>query len=301
MSKAFFIGRFQPFHNGHLASIRYAAQNNDVVYIGIGSTNAPVSKHNPFTKEERELMIRNSLSSVKNYEIYSIPDIGDNHSWVKHTESIVPPFDVIYSGSPLIRKLFRDKNYVVREVPFNSGTSGTQIREKIYARESWENLVPPGTENVIKQIDGVNRITYLIDRPDFAKPTVAVDSIIKYQGHIVFIRRGRFPFKGMLAFPGGHLDLQENCEVAAVREAKEETGLDVKIEKLLNVYSDPDRDPRGHYVTVVYLGTASGTPLAGDDANEVVLVPIEKTKDGSIKLAFDHNRMLKDAFEMGLL
>ena len=119
-------------------------------------------------------------------------------------------------------------------------------------------------------------------------PIVTVDAIIKYNDKYVFVRRGREPFNGMFAFPGGHVEYEkENCEAAAVREAKEETGLDFKIHGLLGVWSNPDRDPRGHYATLVFFGEGTGTPRAGDDASEVILLGKPEVKN----LAFDHNEI----------
>ncbi len=301
MTKALFIGRFQPFHLGHMSVVMAVAKENELLYIGIGSTNVPVSKHNPFSVEERELMINGSLKGkIKNYKIYRVPDIGNNSRWVKHVESIVPKFDIVYSGSPLIRKLFREKNYEVRCIPAHVDTSSTQIREMMYAGEDWEHLVSEGTLNVLKKINGKERVSSLMNLPAYGATKISVDAIIKYKDSLVLIKRKNYPFQGMLAFPGGHLNYGETCEEAVVREAKEETGLNFKIEKLSGIYSDPDKDPRGHYVNLVYVGEGAGELKAGDDAAEVLLVPIEDARKG-LSMAFDHARMLKEAFDLGMI
>jgi len=105
---------------------------------------------------------------------------------------------------------------------------------------------------------------------------------------IVLVRRGRPP-PGH-AFPGGFVDIGETVEHAAQREAREETGLDVSLGELLGVYSDPERDPRGHTVTIVYVATASGEPMAGDDATDILVTDPEAAPP----LAFDHGRILGD-------
>ena len=126
-------------------------------------------------------------------------------------------------------------------------------------------------------------------RPD--TPSLAVDIIIALQdrpGCIVLIERRNPPYGW--ALPGGFVDLDETLEQAAVREAREETGLDVELELLLGCYSDPARDPRGHTASVVYIAEAVGEPQARDDAALAgVYVP-----EALPALCFDHERILAD-------
>jgi len=117
-----------------------------------------------------------------------------------------------------------------------------------------------------------------------------VDIIIRYKGGILLIKRKHEPFKGKWAIPGGHLDEGESLEQAAVREAKEETGLDVKFLEQLHTYSDLQRDPRGHFITTVFYAEASGDIKAGDDAKEVEIFHLDKLPE----LAFDHKKILMD-------
>jgi 8-oxo-dGTP diphosphatase len=124
------------------------------------------------------------------------------------------------------------------------------------------------------------------------KVVLAADIIIEYDDNsIVLIKRANEPFKDMWALPGGIMDDGETIEQAAVREAKEETGLDVQLTHLVGVYSKPGRDPRGRTVTVNYAAKVTGGILkANDDAKEVL-----RTKDyAKMKLAFDHNEMIED-------
>ncbi|MBY9019971.1 MAG: NUDIX hydrolase [Candidatus Lokiarchaeota archaeon] len=125
-------------------------------------------------------------------------------------------------------------------------------------------------------------------------PLVAVDAVIKYpEDSIVLIRRKYPPFKGELALPGGFVNVGESVEQACIREAYEETNIKVKINKLIGVFSAPDRDPRGHNISIAYLCeplTDSEKPLAKDDAQFLEIV--KYTDIPSLKLAFDHNDII---------
>ncbi|WP_367344495.1 NUDIX domain-containing protein [Methanomethylovorans sp.] len=122
-------------------------------------------------------------------------------------------------------------------------------------------------------------------------PLLTVDTIIITGPNIVLVRRKNDPFKGMFALPGGFVEVGETTEEAAVREALEETDLSIEIVKLIGVYSEPLRDPRGHTVSICYLAKGIGIPKAGSDAAEVALFTI----DAIPKLAFDHNKIIDQA------
>jgi 8-oxo-dGTP diphosphatase len=120
-------------------------------------------------------------------------------------------------------------------------------------------------------------------------PPIAADVIAEIGDRIVLIERKNFP-PGW-AIPGGFVDVGETVEAAAVREALEETSLEVELRALLGIYSRPERDPRGQTVTAVYIGRASGKPQARDDAKEIGLfLPTEPPTP----LAFDHAEILAD-------
>uniref|UniRef100_A0A7C3YCL0 NUDIX hydrolase n=1 Tax=Geoglobus ahangari TaxID=113653 RepID=A0A7C3YCL0_9EURY len=122
--------------------------------------------------------------------------------------------------------------------------------------------------------------------------TLTVDAIIPYKGGIVLIKRKNEPFKGYYALPGGIVEYGERVEDAVVREVREETGLECKIKKLVGVYSDPERDPRGHFVSICFLMEVVGGELrASSDAEDVKIFKLKELP----KLAFDHEKMIKDA------
>ncbi len=120
---------------------------------------------------------------------------------------------------------------------------------------------------------------------------LAVDGIVIYGDRLVFIRRRNEPYKNMLALPGGFVEEDESAEQAVVREVKEETGLSAEILKLVGVYSNPHRDPRGPVVSICYMLKATGRYGASTDASEVILLKLNEIP----KLAFDHNTMIGDA------
>ena len=136
-----------------------------------------------------------------------------------------------------------------------------------------ENSIPP--EDLMQQ--------------PFKNPIPTVDIIIRVNEGVVLIKRRNPPFGW--ALPGGYQDAGESCEAAAVREAMEETGLDVTLETLFYVYSDPRRDPRKHTISTVFTARASGEPIGMDDAEEARIFALDALPN---TLAFDHAEILRD-------
>ena len=160
--KALFIGRFQPLHKGHLKVIQDASKKYDEVIIGIGSSQYGHISDNPFTADERKLMIEKALGKidVKNYKIVLIPDLHNPPKWVDHVLSIFSDFDVVISNNPFTKSLFLEKGYDVRETPLydKNKYSGKEIRRRMINDEKWDDLVPQEIFDTIKDIDGVSRI-----------------------------------------------------------------------------------------------------------------------------------------------
>jgi len=126
----------------------------------------------------------------------------------------------------------------------------------------------------------------------YRNPFPTVDIIIEIHGGVVLIRRKNPPYGW--AIPGGFVDYGESLEMAAVREAKEETSLDVHLLSQMGAYSDPERDPRFHTISVVFIAKAEGVPKAADDAVKIGVFRRETLPED---LAFDHGKILQDYFD----
>ncbi|MFX1257460.1 MAG: NUDIX domain-containing protein [Promethearchaeota archaeon] len=128
-------------------------------------------------------------------------------------------------------------------------------------------------------------------------PLLTADAVIIYnKDKLILIRRKNPPFKGQLALPGGFIEIGETVEEGCLRETLEETNINVKIVKMIGVYSNPNRDPRGHVVSIAYLCeplTKNEKPKAQDDAAALEIVPLSNVS--SLKLAFDHMEIIKDS------
>jgi nicotinamide-nucleotide adenylyltransferase len=161
MTRAFYIGRFQPYHNGHQYVLEQIAKSDDEIVIGVGSAQLSHEQANPFTAGERVLMITSALKTL-DLPIYVIPieDIKRNSLWVAHVRSMTPPFDRIYSSNPLVMRLFAEEGLSVHSPALYGRElySGTEIRRRMLRGEPWRDLVPESVCEVIREIDGVERI-----------------------------------------------------------------------------------------------------------------------------------------------
>ena len=159
------IGRFQPFHLGHLAALEYALSTVDKLWIGLGSSNKPSEKNNPFSAKERKQMILDSIddSMKKRIEIYPIPDLENHIKWIELIDTIVPKFDVVFTNDDLTKHLYSKRNIKVLSIPFTKRDilSGTNIRDLIISDQKWEDLVPLGTKQFLNSTSAKQRLKNL--------------------------------------------------------------------------------------------------------------------------------------------
>ena len=161
----FLIGRFQPFHLGHLEAVNFALSKVDQLYIGIGSSNKSNQLRNPFTSEERNEMIVSSLDekTLQRVSIYDIPDVGDHSKWIQSIDKIIPKYDTVLSNDDFTQSLYEKngKKIIPVSLKLREDLSGTNIRKLIQTDGNWEDLVPNGTKNVLLKIDAKNRLENL--------------------------------------------------------------------------------------------------------------------------------------------
>lgn len=169
MSKrGLYVGRFQPFHLGHLNAIEDVLKEVDELIIVIGSAQYSHNFTNPFTAGERLVMVRRALEEsgveVNRVWIVPVPDVHLHMMWVSSVEGYTPHFDIVYSNEPLTQRLFTEARYEVKHTSFfnRKEYSSTEIREKIVKDQDWQKLVPKSVAAFIMEIDGVNRLKDLI-------------------------------------------------------------------------------------------------------------------------------------------
>jgi nicotinamide-nucleotide adenylyltransferase len=163
-NRGLYVGRFQPFHLGHLEAIQDVLKEVDELVIVIGSAQYSHNIHNPFTAGERLVMIRQALQEAavdsSRLWIVPVPDVHLHMLWVSALEGYTPKFNVVYSNEPLTRRLFMEAGYTVKSIRFfqRKVYTSTLVREKMLAGESWTKLVPKSVTDFINEIDGVNRL-----------------------------------------------------------------------------------------------------------------------------------------------
>ena len=159
--RGFYIGRFQPYHNGHQYMVEEIAEEVDELVLGIGSAGDSHTEKNPFTAGERVMML---TKAVQPYDLtaYVVPieDLDRNSVWVSHVQSMSPAFEVAYSNNPLVIQLFEEAGVEVRQSPmFNRDVlEGSELRQRMIHDEPWKHLVPTPVVEVIEEVDGVERL-----------------------------------------------------------------------------------------------------------------------------------------------
>ncbi|MDI6591765.1 MAG: NAD(+) synthase [Patescibacteria group bacterium] len=170
--KAIFVGRFQPFHLGHLEVIKWILKREKEIFIIIGSCQEFSKKENLFSFLERKEMIKRTLSSegIKNFEIFGLPDLFNDLLWAKNILKITNLKKneiIVFTRNSWTKRCFQKIGVKVELHPlFFNNLSATQIREKILKNERWENFVPSEVSNYLKEIEGQKRIKSLEILPE---------------------------------------------------------------------------------------------------------------------------------------
>jgi nicotinamide-nucleotide adenylyltransferase len=157
-----FIGRFQPFHKGHLATVKFALGRVDQLIIVVGSAQRSHEPRNPFTAGERIRMIKESLDAdreadVRRILLIPVPDTDVHSLWTRQVDMLVPKYGVVFANDLFTLMLFREQGIKVIEAPLykRHEMMATEIRKRMVAEENWEDLVPKPVSEVIKEINGV--------------------------------------------------------------------------------------------------------------------------------------------------
>jgi nicotinamide-nucleotide adenylyltransferase len=164
VNRGLYVGRFQPFHLGHLNVIIEALKQVDELVVVIGSAQYSHNLNNPFTAGERLVMIRNALreAGVEDAKVWvvPVPDVHLHMLWVSAVEGYTPKFNIVFSNEPLTRRLFTEAGYEVKNLLYYDRQTfmSTHIREKMLTDDSWIKNVPKSVANFIKSIDGINRL-----------------------------------------------------------------------------------------------------------------------------------------------
>ena len=164
VDRGVFVGRFQPFHKGHLEIIKKIVKEVDELIIIVGSCQYSHRLENPFTAGERITMVRKALEEeaihLSKIWIIPVPDINQHALWVSQIVQYAPKFDVVYSNEPLTSRLFMEAGFKVKAMPFIKRDIylATEIRKRLIEGKSWKELVPSSVFNFIREIKGDLRL-----------------------------------------------------------------------------------------------------------------------------------------------
>ena len=326
---AVLIGRFQPFHNGHLRLLRRALELASQVVVVLGSAFQSRNVRNPFTWQEREAMIRLCLDDHTQQRVHFVPvrDYYDNERWAQMIREAVSAHigqggHVVLVGhekdasSDYLTSCFPQWSFIGE--PRIEPVDAVQIR-KIYfetgepaaIRAVLSTLMP---DRLVAYLDAWRHLAFyeplcreqrfIVDYRQTwgAGPFVTVDALVRVGGHVLLIQRAHPPGQGLWALPGGFLEGRERLLQAAVRELREETGITILDDVLVHalrsvvVFDHPDRSLRGRIITHVHFFDFDGISLPDveglDDAASASWIPVEQLVSMEDQCYADHFHML---------
>ena len=159
------IGRFQPFHLGHLDAVLFGLARTENLFIGIGSSNKSNEMKNPFSAGERREMIVSSIepSMIDRIKVFDIPDVGNHEKWTFEIDKIIPKYDVVFTNDEFTKTLFEKRKISVVPVVLKDREkfSGTNVRELIADDKNWQDFIPHGTRKVLDKINAKERLKNL--------------------------------------------------------------------------------------------------------------------------------------------
>jgi bifunctional NMN adenylyltransferase/nudix hydrolase len=317
--KTVIIGRFQPLHNGHLALFEKAFGLGGEVIVVIGSAHQARTPKNPFSAAERETMLRAAFPGHPLQFVHQ-RDYHDDGAWNEALRRSIG------TDARLIAFEKDDSSYYLNNFPkweripvvAQNTLSATEIRDLLFldGPAKWlliENRVPPIVLDYLKAWEITVEYRQVKAEfgyyRDYAKewgpgPHVTVDAVVINNGHVLLVRRKNLPGQGLLALPGGFANNNERLLDAALRELREETGLNVSRPYLESFLSEqrvrdyPGRSLRGRVISHVFcfrFDTREPMPVHGDDdAAEALWMPIEDLPTQEAMFFEDHYLVLAD-------
>ncbi len=322
-----FIARLQPIHNAHVEIIRRALALTKELIIIIGSADQPRTYKNPFTYVERKLMLNNVLDQIGTgtTRVHIAPNIDtiyNDTAWMSRVQSIVSTNRLLTGKIGIIgHKKDNSTFYLnmfpqweVEEVESLDALHATDVRDLYFRKDANLNFIrsvipqptmrwlegwkdTPDFNQIIKEREFIDNYKRMWSGSPYPVNFVCVDACVVKSGHILMIKRRAEPGKGLLAMPGGYVNVNEKLVDAMIRELREETRLKVPEPVLKGsivkqqMFDHPDRSSRGRVLTMVYYIDLGNGPLekvkGGDDAATAGWVPIsELTPD----LCFEDHR-----------
>jgi bifunctional NMN adenylyltransferase/nudix hydrolase len=308
---AVLIGRFQPFHRGHLHLLETALDRADHVLILLGSHRCAPDTRNPWSSEEREEMIRASLPESLQERVEFLPlrdHLYSDNLWLAEVQQKVTSTTregdrVLLVGhrkdrSSYYLELF--PQWEREDVPMRGDIHSTAIREAFFsgaAEEIWAADLPPAVQTLLTAYRSTGRYRWLAEEAAFIHnyrqiwsvapypPTfVTTDAVVVQSGHVLVVRRRVRPGQGLIALPGGYLHQEEKVLDGMLRELREETGLKVPRPVLegsiagSHVFDAPGRSARGRVITHAFLIQLKAGPLpavrGADDAEKAFWMPL---------------------------
>jgi bifunctional NMN adenylyltransferase/nudix hydrolase len=330
------IGRFQPFHLAHRELIKHALQLAEKVVIVLGSARSASDVKNPLTPAMREEIVRACFPDEEKRLVFrAVRDYPYNdHVWTTEVQNVVAETTERDDARVAIVGFFKDKSsYYLNLFPqwnFEEfycadkkllGLNGTEIREKFFSGENWQPLVPATVAKYLEFFQSTDEYANLQREFQYLKkykadtrfvgvpfePTfLTTDAVVVQSGHVLVIRRGHQPGKGLLALPGGFLAAGATLEDNAIKELKEETQIKVPAQvlrgsiKASHVFDYPERSNRGRTVTFAYFielepNLKEGLPRVkgGDDAAKAFWLPLSALGEKEDEFFEDHIHVVR--------